>query len=565
MVATTATDSTSPISYYFDFVISPTGGLGGADSGWQPGTSYINSNLRANHKYGYRVKAKDGLNNQTAYSTTKYAYTSIQALTGITFGTITPTSIQARSTNTLTGLSWGSSGLLIENTNGTNSGWKRDNTHWTSKSLLPNTSYSFQAKARNGDGIETGYGPSASKYTRANLPGKSSFSDVTRTSIRANWTVNGNPIGTQYFCENVTTRANSGWITETFWNSDNLTCGISYSFRVKAKNKEGIETAWTSLGSQSTAKCITLLTPNGGEMIPSGSNYDIQWDPTPEAVSFDLFYSLDNGVSWPLIKKDEKNTIYSWTVPKTIGNKRTCFVRVIGYNATRTKKIGSDTSDKPFTIEVMALIKPNGGEVLHAGEDLSIEWRGCSDAIKFDLMVSFDSGLTWRFIDDEDTPGVIEGKGVTGTTLKTKVPSPGTGNRTTCFIKVIAYNAAGKLIGSDTSDKPFTIEVVKLTSPNGGGAPLKQNDTINITWTAYETSEPITKVQLYYTKDGGVTYYLITTLSGTYPLGGYSQPWTLPPVGTIPKTKCKVKVVLKDAKGVIRGSDASDSYFTIEP
>jgi hypothetical protein len=63
-------------------------------------------------------------------------------------------------------------------------------------------------------------------------------------------------------------------------------------------------------------------------------------------------------------------------------------VRVIGYNATRTKKIGSDTSDKPFTIEVMALIKPNGGEVLHAGEDLSIEWRGCSDAIKFDLMVS---------------------------------------------------------------------------------------------------------------------------------------------------------------------------------
>jgi hypothetical protein len=106
---------------------------------------------------------------------------------------------------------------------------------------------------------------------------------------------------------------------------------------------------------------------------------------------------------------------------------------------------------------------------------------------------------------------------------------------------------------------------VKLTSPNGGGAPLKQNDTINITWTAYETSEPITKVQIYYTKDGGVTYYLITTLSGTYPLGGYSQPWTLPPVGTIPKTKCKVKVVLKDAKGVIRGSDASDSYFTIEP
>jgi subtilase family serine protease len=36
-------------------------------------------------------------------------------------------------------------------------------------------------------------------------------------------------------------------------------------------------------------------------------------------------------------------------------------------------------------------------------------------------------------------------------------------------------------------------------------------------------------------------------------------------VGTIPKTQCKAKVVLKDAKGVIRGSDVSDNYFAIEP
>jgi hypothetical protein len=52
MVATTATDLTPPVSYYFDFVGSPTGGLGGTDSGWQAETSYTNSNLRANHKYG---------------------------------------------------------------------------------------------------------------------------------------------------------------------------------------------------------------------------------------------------------------------------------------------------------------------------------------------------------------------------------------------------------------------------------------------------------------------------------------------------------------------------------
>jgi hypothetical protein len=228
---------------------------------------------------------------------------------------------------------------------------------------------------------------------------------------------------------------------------------------VKAKNEDGVETAWVSLGSQSTVKCVHLLIPNGGEIISSGySGYDIQWEATPVAVSFDLFYSLDNGVSWPLIKKDERNTIYSWSVPKTIGNKKACLVRVIGYNGTRTKKIGSDTSDKPFTIEV-----------------------------------------------------------------------------------------------------------VRLMSPNGGPPPLKQGETINITWTSYETTQPITKVQLSYTKDGGANYNSIITLSGDYPPRDYSQPWTIPPVGKTPKTKCKVKVVLKDAKGVIRGSDVSDNFFTIEP
>jgi len=104
---------------------------------------------------------------------------------------------------------------------------------------------------------------------------------------------------------------------------------------VKAKNQEGVETGWSSLGSQS---CILVVKPNGGDLIPSGSSYDIQWEATPEAESFDIFYSLDNGVSWTLIKKDERNTIYSWTVPKTTGNKKACFVKVIGYQCCKDKK-----------------------------------------------------------------------------------------------------------------------------------------------------------------------------------------------------------------------------------
>ena len=203
------------------------------------------------------MKARDGANNETGFSTpTGYSYTAIEMPIGFAFGTITSKSIQVQSSNTPSGLTQGSSGLLIENTtNGTNSGWKQNNNYWTSRSLLPNTSYSFRGNARNADSIETGYSPSTSKFTLANKPRAASYTNVTQTCIRTNWTANRNPDGTQYFCENTTTGSNSGWTTNTYWDSCSMGCGSSYSFRVKAKNGEGVETGWTSLARHSTLRC----------------------------------------------------------------------------------------------------------------------------------------------------------------------------------------------------------------------------------------------------------------------------------------------------------------------
>lgn len=253
MTATTATDASPPVQYYFDFIDSPTGGLGGADSGWQTATSYTNSGLGINHRYGYQVKARDGLGAVNTPSSTFYAYTAIETPSGITFGTITTNSIQAQSTNTPSGLTRGSSGLLIENvTKGVNSGWKQDNNFWTNDSLLPNTKYGYRAQARNGDGVTTSTSSTVSRFTLANMPGASTFSNVTSTCIQANWTTNGNPDGTQYFCENRTAGTNSGWTTTPSWNNCGLSGSTSYSYRVKARNGDGVETDWTSLGSQVT-------------------------------------------------------------------------------------------------------------------------------------------------------------------------------------------------------------------------------------------------------------------------------------------------------------------------
>lgn len=40
---------------------------------------------------------------------------------------------------------------------------------------------------------------------------------------------------------------------------------------------------------------ITMISPNGGEHIDSGSQFIFQWDSPPEAVSFKLKLSLNGG------------------------------------------------------------------------------------------------------------------------------------------------------------------------------------------------------------------------------------------------------------------------------
>jgi len=278
MTATTATDASPPIQYHFDFTSSPTGGTGGSDSIWQASTSYTDTGLGVNHQYGYRVQAKDSLGNPTGYSSISYDYTDIETPSGITFGTVTTTSIQARSTNTPSGLTRGNSGLIVYNvTKGTNSDWKQNNNLWTSGSLSPNTQYGFRAQAKNGDGDPTGECATAYKYTLANAPGAAGFTNVTQTSIRANWTANGNPAGTQYWCENTTNTTNSGWTANTYWDSTGLECDTPYSFRVYSKNGNDVPAGPTSLGSQTTAAC-------SGETDPPTPN-PMTWATEPYETS----------------------------------------------------------------------------------------------------------------------------------------------------------------------------------------------------------------------------------------------------------------------------------------
>jgi hypothetical protein len=290
MVATTATDTHGPVAYYFDFTSSPTGGGGGSNSGWVTATTYTDSGLGVNHNYCYSVRARDNayVKNYTSWSAASCDYTAIETCSAVAFGTVTSTSIPVRCTNTAPGLTRGTSGRFCANlTNSTSSGWVQNNNLWSSGGLSPNTSYDFWCRYRNGDAATTPLTPVASRYTLANAPSTAAFTNITQTSIQANWGTNGNPGGTQYFAQNTTAGTNSGWTTATSWVSSGLTCGQGYSFAVKARNHEGVETAGTVLGTASTRPCDTdtdgdgvpdsrdncTLVPNASQLDSDGDGY----------------------------------------------------------------------------------------------------------------------------------------------------------------------------------------------------------------------------------------------------------------------------------------------------
>jgi hypothetical protein len=200
-----------------------------------------------------------------------------------------------------------------------------------------------------------------------------------------------------------------------------------------------------------------ILNPNGGESIPAGEVYRIEWEAPPDATKFKLEYSLDNGATWKAVVSGfVTDRGYDWPVPVPPNNKTKCLVRVkaywIGYNGSN-QKLGADASDAPFTIEVLKLDAPNGGEpALISGSQFPITWTTNPNlpAVKrVKLSYTQNNGGTWKKIDTSADPS-DDGNFLW---IVPDVPK----EKTNCKVKIVLKDASGKTLGSDVSDGVFTI------------------------------------------------------------------------------------------------------------
>ncbi|RKY67947.1 MAG: hypothetical protein DRQ24_12295, partial [Candidatus Latescibacterota bacterium] len=157
----------------------------------------------------------------------------------------------------------------------------------TDAGLSENTQYVYDAQFNDNAGNTSNYGTSASKYTLAGAPTNlAGAAEQTSIALSVDAFPNHTSDSSGYYFANTTNSTNSGWIQTNSWQDTGLTCNTSYSYTVKYRNGDGIETETISL-NKTTAAC-------GGGTPPSFQNPPSQPEPTPENPNNNFSIIINN-------------------------------------------------------------------------------------------------------------------------------------------------------------------------------------------------------------------------------------------------------------------------------
>jgi hypothetical protein len=300
----------------------------------------------------------------------------------------------------------------------------------------------------------------------------------------------------------------------------------------------------TSDGNFTIQTTVTMVSPNGGEIWPGGTNQLIKWR-TVGFARYCILLSRNGGSTYTdtIVRNVTLiESTYVWLTP--VMNITTCRILVQMLD-TLGSVISQDASNTNFTIQTLpTVVSPNGGEICPGGTNQLIKWRTVGFA-RYRILLSRNSGSTY-------TDTIAHNVAPTETTYNWLVP---TINSTTCRVMVQMLDTSGFVISQDTSDGNFTIQTaVTVVSPNGGEIwPGGTNQLIK--WRTIGFARYCISLS----RNGGLSYtdtiaYNITPTETTYN-------WFVP---TINYTTCRVMVQMLDAGGSVIVQDVSDANFTID-
>jgi hypothetical protein len=213
---------------------------------------------------------------------------------------------------------------------------------------------------------------------------------------------------------------------------------------------------------------ITLISPNGGEILEAGTSHNITWTSTGTVGDVKIEYSIDSGASWTgIVTTTDNNGGYDWVVPDAPSDN--CRIRI---SESTLDQGPSDLSDADFSIipppsPTVEVTFPNGGESLTVGKKYEIMWTTIGTLDFVNIEYSTDNGTSWA---DIATSTANSG------TYEWEVPVSPAEN---CLIRVSDPDGES----ADTSDAVFSIEFSTDVIKNCDFNPLNTS-----TWTITGTS-----------------------------------------------------------------------------
>jgi subtilisin family serine protease len=144
---------------------------------------------------------------------------------------------------------------------------------------------------------------------------------------------------------------NPGTYDWTVLNTPSTQCLVKvYAYDGAANEGWDVSDAFFTIQEDTEPPVVTVVQPNGGEVLNAGSAYTITWNAADNigVTSTDIDYTYDGGTNWYDVAGLSGNPgTYNWTVPNTPSTQ--CLVKVTCFDAATNS--GFDVSDNFFTIE----------------------------------------------------------------------------------------------------------------------------------------------------------------------------------------------------------------------
>ena len=192
---------------------------------------------------------------------------------------------------------------------------------------------------------------------------------------------------------------------------------------------------------------LSVLIPNGNEKYSINDKIVFDWNVKKiYDKTIDIYYSLDGGLNWKLIKSEVENSgKYIWLIDNKNLISKKCKVKI----QSNTDNNIFDVSDGLFEIQGIVpfnVITPNDGDILYRGTSTFIYWDNIDKTINnVDIFYSLDKGQTWNLINKN-----LNNVGKYNWAVPNSISSS-----SKCLIKIVSSNN-NKLV--DYSDNTFIIK-----------------------------------------------------------------------------------------------------------